>query len=28
MEARNALFSVWREVAASYGFVEYDSSIL
>lgn len=28
MEARNALFSVWREVAASHGFVEYDSSIL
>lgn len=28
MEARNALFSVWREVAVSHGFVEYDSSIL
>lgn len=28
MEARNALFSVWREVASSHGFVEYDSSIL
>lgn len=28
MEARNALFSVWREVAVSHGFVEYDTSIL